>query len=1359
MDGGQDEEHCWQLEQSLENVDSNEYRCHNGMHSISGSFHRDGSFNPDCLDRSDEQTQVDYWNECYRDPAFRCEEHSCRSNRDGINLPCGDGQCVSRLQECFNGRGLSIRKEPDLDSISSYCEDLMACLTNMQQSIDETPCYIVCYGRCASEILEVCPSRFPYPPQFVVLGHIYFLYETDQGNEEEDTILPSYVCYDPSRCPLLSYEFSYNKSRCLDLEKMGIRSEHDYLPWRSLIFFIELYFGEHCSMDEISSCPPSIMYRCLNSSKCISKSRLLDGVQDCLVNDDEMYVDSCLLGHQYRFQCSDDRTKCLSSLLIHDGYHDCPGGEEEIQYSMDIARSQTNISFNTMCDGFRELDPILIDGQYHTDETECEYWPCDNQYTRCDGIWNCPDGIDEIFCSNKSSNESIDQLCITWMTSTLSSFLISIRNETNCSFPSSTNVVCVNRSRSSNLDVFNRWTSIKYLSIAQIYFLISGCRKNDHDLLHTVLEHQLFECTKMKIFPVVSIDCQLSSWFKPWTYNSLFGGLLKYQDVNRIESIPSKKYERPLGVWYCHRGLSIIFRNGSEEQKCLCPPSYYGDRCQYQNERVSLTLRIETEGDWRVIYTIVVTLVDEDGMIQSHDQIYYIPMIDCFLFKFNLNLLYRSRPKNSSKNFTIEIHAFNRQSLNYHGSWTFPLEFPFLAVHRLARQIFITLNDHERCSFSCNGHGQCFRFVNQRHHSEQFYCLCDQGWSGSRCSIPVQTCHLCAPDSLCFGGHICICRLYKGGPRCYLPSRACQTSNGGCENEGQCIPYDWRRSYRIHGCICPRGYEGSRCQQKQNQMIISFHSDIRISDVIRVHFILPSLSISDEYTQLFLRIPYDQSSVSFYTKVRFKYLWITLWSDEHYLIYSKDEKIFQPILFNETQFRMTVQPWQHCRHVNQLFNGTFLSFNPFRRMKYFHFLCQQQSNLFCFNDERHFCHCMNKEEQQQRRAHCLEVKYHSNNPCQTTNKKFCQNEGQCLQDAHRCPSMLTCVCLSCFYGSRCQFSTHGFALSIDGILGYHIQPHISMLRQPIAVRVSIALSTVLILLGFVNGVLSLITYKDKTVLELGCGFYLLVLSITTLLTFTLFTLKFWILMLSQIGFITNRSFLNVQCILGDFVLRISLTMEQWLSGSVAIDRAAIVFQGISFDKGKSRKRAKLIILIVLILTIGTLVHDPIHRHLIDDQNEDEKRIWCVVNYSTRLKNFDSIIHIVHFSLPLLINFISALLIIWKTFLQREAVRPTISYKQNFYEQFRQHYHLLVAPIGLVLIGIPRLVIALVSGCMNSKRDSWLFLIGYFISFISSTLTFALFVLPSESYKQAFQKSVTQYRKWIHSCITDQTSQG
>ena len=53
------------------------------------------------------------------------------------------------------------------------------------------------------------------------------------------------------------------------------------------------------------------------------------------------------------------------------------------------------ISFQTVCDGFQELWPIVIDGTNHSDETKCHYWKCNNTYTRCNCVWNCLNGADE----------------------------------------------------------------------------------------------------------------------------------------------------------------------------------------------------------------------------------------------------------------------------------------------------------------------------------------------------------------------------------------------------------------------------------------------------------------------------------------------------------------------------------------------------------------------------------------------------------------------------------------------------------------------------------------------------------------------------------------------------------------------------------------------------------------------------------------------------------------------------------------------------------------------------------------------------------------------------------------------------
>jgi hypothetical protein len=44
---------------------------------------------------------------------------------------------------------------------------------------------------------------------------------------------------------------------------------------------------------------------------------------------------------------------------------------------------------------------------------------------------------------------------------------------------------------------------------------------------------------------------------------------------------------------------------------CLCPPSSYGHRCQYQNQRVSLTVHIQLIADWRQAFLFHIALLDD----------------------------------------------------------------------------------------------------------------------------------------------------------------------------------------------------------------------------------------------------------------------------------------------------------------------------------------------------------------------------------------------------------------------------------------------------------------------------------------------------------------------------------------------------------------------------------------------------------------------------------------------------------------------------------------------------------------------------------------------------------------------------
>lgn len=246
-------------------------------------------------------------------------------------------------------------------------------------------------------------------------------------------------------------------------------------------------------------------------------------------------------------------------------------------------------------------------------------------------------------------------------------------------------------------------------------------------------------------------------------------------------------------AWRCHQGLSIRIRmiNNSWELYCLCPPGYYEKTCQYQNERISLTIQIRAMSDWLTFFTFVIILYDNERNIQSHDYIDYLYQRDCST-KFNIYLLYSQRPKNLSKTYFIEINLYNKIRLNYRSSWLYPIQFLFLPVQRLSILLKIPIEDMrsiEKCFPSCI-HGQCFKYINWEYLT---YCQCNSGWSGIQCNIKY-ICN-CSSNSLCIDKSICLCPLNRYGTKCYLHPNSCEENI--CLNDGQCIPSDERYIY-IH---------------------------------------------------------------------------------------------------------------------------------------------------------------------------------------------------------------------------------------------------------------------------------------------------------------------------------------------------------------------------------------------------------------------------------------------------------------------------------------------------------------------------------------------------------------------------------
>jgi hypothetical protein len=59
---------------------------------------------------------------------------------------------------------------------------------------------------------------------------------------------------------------------------------------------------------------------------------------------------------------------------------------------------------------------------------------------------------------------------------------------------------------------------------------------------------------------------------------------------------------------YYFRGLDLYVWSGDERRIiCLCPLIYYSSRCQYENQRISLTIQfLALSQSYRTLFTIVI---------------------------------------------------------------------------------------------------------------------------------------------------------------------------------------------------------------------------------------------------------------------------------------------------------------------------------------------------------------------------------------------------------------------------------------------------------------------------------------------------------------------------------------------------------------------------------------------------------------------------------------------------------------------------------------------------------------------------------------------------------------------------------
>jgi len=146
----------------------------------------------------------------------------------------------------------------------------------------------------------------------------------------------------------------------------------------------------------------------------------------------------------------------------------------------------------------------------------------------------------------------------------------------------------------------------------------------------------------------------------------------------------------------------------------------------------------------------------------------------------------------------------------------------------------------------------------------------------------------------------------------------------------------------------------------------------------------------------------------------------------------------------------------------------------------------------------------------------------------------------------------------------------------------------------------------------------------------------------------------------------------------------------------------------------------------------------------------DERAWCVLTLNPdrpALLKLYSTSNVFLFLLPLVINLITSGIIILKTFrskqqtVMKNITTPIASKTRRFKmrletikEQIGKHKHILIAPVLLGSLALPRLVLAFIFVCTKLDRQPYISLIAYFIAFLPSTAVFFVFILPSITYR-------------------------
>ena len=355
--------------------------------------------------------------------------------------------------------------------------------------------------------------------------------------------------------------------------------------------------------------------------------------------------------------------------------------------------------------------------------------------------------------------------------------------------------------------------------------------------------------------------------------------VLTSQTTSKTPTSPSLISSETL--YFCNRGIKMYMRNGSIV--CFCSPQYYGDKCQFHNDRITVLLHLNLSQsiytgrrDNTIVIKLLVLLLFQSH-IRATREFHVRPGIEidiynkklsCFPYSRSLQSLQQRKARFfnrwsivNEQPYSVHIEAYElkmNEPARRIAVWQYPVYFDYLPVFRLAKVLRLTkLNiDRNPCASNpCNQLQQCHQVLNE---NSKYVCLCKSHYGGENCSVRNEICGVgyCSTNALCMTNYqdlrtenelpYCICPYGYYGKKCGLVHDGCLASP--CQNGGSCFSTSKPNEML---CSCPGHYYGKSCEWKKSGIELYINENVKHLGAVVQYFHI-------QYTTLDLSLAYQQ---------------------------------------------------------------------------------------------------------------------------------------------------------------------------------------------------------------------------------------------------------------------------------------------------------------------------------------------------------------------------------------------------------------------------------------------------------------------------------------------------------------------